>query len=333
MNRIGIVGTGNLGIVLGKQFNQLTSAEITAITDIDSAALSRTATKLGVPETSLYNDYERMLDDEPLDAILIVTPNGLHYEQTVAALDRELHVLCEKPLTINTADAEALVERDELNDTVLMVGYQRHLNPGFIEARKRWALGDLTPKFITAEITQDWRHHFDKGTNWRMDTALSGGGHLYTTGTHVIDAILWVTGLTPKYVTAEMEWHDDIERLDKQSSIIIEFENGAIANVSDSGIVPRTREHIHIWDDRGAVYLEGREWDNRTMKKVNEDGSELSPYMNGGERKTKPEAFIESIQENVAPPATARDALRTTIVKEAAYESAAINERIEITGL
>ncbi|MFH5800747.1 Gfo/Idh/MocA family protein [Haladaptatus sp. CMAA 1911] len=330
VSQIGIVGTGGLGGILGEQFNRLPSAEVSAIADIDPAALSKTATRLAVPETSLYEDYERMLDDESLDAVLIVTPNGLHYEQTVAALDRGLHVLCEKPLTIDLADAKALVERDEASDSVLMVGYQRHLNPGFIEARERWALGDSTPTFVTAEITQDWRHHFEKGTNWRMNTSLSGGGHLYTTGTHIIDAILWVTGLTPKYVTARMDYHGDDERLDTQSSIVIEFENGTIANVFDSGIVPRTREHIHIWDDQGAMYFDGREWEDRTMKKITGDGSEVSPYADSGERKTKPEAFIESIRENETPPATARDALRATIVKEAAYESAATNERVEV---
>ena len=330
---VGLVGVGSLGIRIGRQFVELPTAELGAVADVDAESLDEAGDELDVPKRSRYTDYSAMLDEEPLDALAIATPNGLHYEQTMAALDRDLHVLCEKPLATSVEDAHEILERTRTSDQVVMVGYQRHLNPAYDLARDRWALGEREPTFITGEITQDWRSYYETMDNWRMDPELSGGGHLLNVGTHVIDAILWTTGLTPTHVNAHVDFHDDDQIFDRQSSIIIEFDNGAVANVSDTGMVARTREHVHIWDDEGAVYLEGREWDERTGLTIDVDGTEHEPYLDYDRRLSKGTAFIESIETGAEPPATVRDGFLATLVTMAAYESGRRNERVELAEL
>jgi predicted dehydrogenase len=333
LERIGLIGVGSLGIRLGQQFTELPDSELVALSDVDSEGLAAAGRELGVPERSLYESYEEMLDGESLDAVAIATPNGLHYDQAMAALDRSLHVLCEKPLATDATDAYELTQRAESSDCTFMVGYQRHLNPAYDIARERWALGDREPTFITGEITQDWRSYYETMENWRMDPALSGGGHLLNVGTHVIDAILWTTGLTPTHVNAYMDFHDENEMFDRQSSTIIEFENGAVANVSDTGLVSRTREHVHIWDDEDAVYLEGQEWDDRTGYVIDDQGTEHRPYQGYDRRLSKGTAFLEAIKSGAEPPATARDGLKAVIVTMTAYESGRRNERVALTDL
>ncbi|WP_137290529.1 Gfo/Idh/MocA family protein [Natronorubrum halophilum] len=328
--RVGLVGLGSLGIRLGRQFDSVPNTELVAIADINEDNLVEAGSELEVAASARYTDYETMLAEEPLDAAAIATPNGLHYAQVVAALERDLHVLCEKPLATSVEDARDLYRRNQETDRVIMLGYQRHLNPAFIMARERWATGDNDPTFITGEITHDWRSYYESMDDWRMSPELSGGGHLLNVGSHVIDAILWVTGLTPTHVNANVEFHDEDEIFDKQSSITIEFENGALANVSDSGIVACTREHIHIWDDDGAVYLEGREWDERTGYTIDAEGTEHDPYLDYHGRQTKAEAFIEAVREGTEPPITVQDAFRTMIVTMAAYESGRTGERIDL---
>lgn len=328
--RVGLVGLGSLGVRLGRQFDAVAGAELAALAEVDSENLAEAGRELDVATSARYTDYETMLDEESLDAAAIATPNGLHYEQTVAAIERDLHVLCEKPLATTVEDARDLYRRERETDRVVMLGYQRHLNPAFIMARKRWAAGDSEPTFITGEITHDWRSYYETMNDWRMDPELSGGGHLLNVGSHVIDAILWVTGLDPIRVDATVEFHDDEEIFDTQSSITIEFENGAVANVSDTGIVACTREHIHIWDDEGAVYLEGREWDERTGYTIDAAGTEHDPYLDYHGRQTKAEAFVEAVHEGTEPPITVRDAFRTMIVTMAAYESGRTGERIDL---
>jgi predicted dehydrogenase len=330
---VGLVGIGSLGIRLGRQFAELPGSELVAISDVDGDALATAGDELDVPESSQYGAFEEMLDAEPLDAVAIATPNGLHYDQAMAALDHELHVLCEKPLATDVSDAYEVARRAEASDRTVMVGYQRHLNPAYKLARNRWALGDRDPRFITGEITHDWRSYYESMDDWRMDPGLSGGGHLLNVGTHVIDAILWTTGLTPTHVNAYMEFHDEDEIFDRQSSTTIEFDGGAVANVSDTGIVARTREHVHIWDEEGAVYLEGREWDDRTGFVIDDEGTEHRPYQGYDRRLSKGTAFLEAIETGREPPATAADGLKAVIVTMAAYESGRRNERVALADL
>ncbi len=328
--RVGLVGLGSLGIRLGRQFESVSDAELVAVADINEENVTEAAQEFD--DVTGHTGYETMLDAAALDAVAIATPNGLHYDQTVAALDRDLHVLCEKPLATNVEDARDLYRRDQRTDQVVMVGYQRHLNPAFIEAHERWAAGDADPTFITGEITHDWRSYYETMDDWRMDPQLSGGGHLLNVGSHVIDAILWVTGLEPTGVDATVVFHDEEQVFDTQSSITIEFDNGAVASVSDTGVVACTREHIHIWDDNGAVYLEGRDWKERTGYTIDAESTEHHPSLDYHGRQTKAHAFTESVREGTQPPITVRDAFETTLVTMAAYESGRTGERVDLTG-
>ena len=330
---VGLIGVGSLGIRLGRQFVELPDSDLVAISDVSVDGLSAAGDELGVPERSRYQAYEEMLDAESLDAVAVATPNGLHYDQAMTALDHDLHVLCEKPLATDVDDAHELTERAESSDRTVMVGYQRHLNPAYDLARDRWAEGTRDPTFITGEITQDWRSYYETMDDWRTDPELSGGGHLLNVGTHVIDAILWTTGLTPTHVNAHVDFHDEDEVIDRQSSTIIEFDGGAVANVSDTGVVARTREHVHIWDDEGAVYLEGREWDDRTGFTIDDEGTEHRPYQGYDRRLSKGTAFLEAIETGEEPPATARDGLKAVLVTMAAYESGRRNERVALADL
>ena len=318
--RIGVVGAGYIGTYVGSQFHAHRSTAIAAVTDIDESTRDETADAFGVPAESRYADYERMLADERLDAVLIGTPHTLHYEQCVAALERDLDVLVDKPMTTDLEHARDLRDRVADSERVLMVGYQRHLNSSFRSARERWQEGDRDPSWITAEVCQDWIDRFE-GT-WRRDPDLSGGGYLYDTGSHLLDAVLWTTGLTPAAVSANMDFVDDEERVDERADLTIRFENGATASVSTYGAAPCVREHIHAWDDDGAVYLEGREWDPREVVEIDDDSGERDPYIDHSTSPNKADAFVDAVLGDEEPPATAEDGLRVTAVTEAAYESA-----------
>lgn len=326
--RVGVVGCGFIGQTVGGDFRWDDRASLAAITEIDDETRAAVGDDFDLPATARYDDYERMLEEADLDAILVATPHTLHYEQIIAAMDRGLHVLCEKPLATDLEHAQDLVDRAESADEVLMVGYQRHLEAGFRKARKRWASGDAEPRFITAEITQRWIDGV--GGTWRTDADHSGGGFLYDTGSHILDAICWTTGLDPAWVSAEMTFHDDAERVDSRALVTIGFENGATATVSVFGDAPAVREHIHIWDDDGAVYLEGREWEPRRYSEVDGHSTTTTPYMRENEW-TKAGAFLDAIVDGRDPPATARDALVVTAITEAAYESARTGDRVDVS--
>ncbi|ESP87018.1 Gfo/Idh/MocA family protein [Candidatus Halobonum tyrrellensis] len=329
----GLIGLGGIGSNLAAEVRTHPDARLDAVVDVNEESLARATDEFGLDESACYTDETAMYDERDLDAVVIATPPAFHYDQILDAFDRGLHVLCEKPVVVDTAEARAVAERAADEPTVLMAGYQRHLNPGFVAGRERWAEGDREPTFLTGELTQDWRHHFEAGTNWRLDPEVGGGGHLFSVGTHVVESVLWMTGLTPASVEAEMEFYADTDRIDTRSALNVRFENGTVASLADSAVCPVTREHIHVWDDAGAVYLDGKDWERRTLTLVDADGSESTPDLAYDEAPTKVEAFVESVRTGSAPPATAEDALRVTALLDAAYESARTGERVPVTGL
>lgn len=325
---IGIVGVGFLGTSIGSQFQDVDGVTVAAVADVDSENLAEAGEQFDVPPGSRYEGHAAMLDGEDLDALAVTTPHTLHYEAVVAGLDRGLHVYCEKPLVTSLEDAYDLAERDAENDLVLQVGYQRHLHPMFVRARERWAGQEDEPRFMTYEITQDLFGGL--GDSWYADPELSGGGQIYSTGTHVIDALLWTTDLEPDSVTAQMDIEEGTERLDKHAALTVRFENGSVATLGISGETACNREHFHGWDGDGGLYVDVANWSESEMTLVHGDGSEESPDVDD-EGPTKAQAFADAVREGTAPPATARDALRATAVQEAAYESHHSGEAVDVS--
>ncbi len=335
--RIGVVGGGFIGTTVGAGFRDHDAARIETLVDIDEPTLHEAGGELGVDPKGRYTDYETMLDAEAetLDAVLIGTPHTLHYEQILAAFERDLHVICDKPLTTDIDEARDLVARDNRREEVLMVGYQRHLDPAFIRARQLWAEDDREPRWITAEVCQEWVDPFED--TWRQNPDLSGGGYLYDTGSHLLDCILWTTQLTPEAVSATMTFIDEDSaeprsagsraaaprgRVDGSGSVTVRFTTGATATFSYSGETPCMREHIRMWDQQGAVALDTHDWEPSEYVEIDADNGEYRPRIKPSRRRTKADAFIEAIRTGEEPAATALDGLRVTAVTEAAYESA-----------
>ena len=327
---MGLIGTGFIGNVLGRQFHAHPQADVEAVCDPDEEAGDESAERYAVPRDARYADREAMLDGdrEDLDAIVVGSPHAFHHAQILAGLDRDLHVFCDKPLTVDLDAAREVRRRANESDRTVMIGYQRHLNPAFLRARERWHSDGPEVRSITASITQNWIPRFED--SWRTDPDLSGGGNLYDTGSHLLDAVLWTTGLTPERVSADMDFADEAERVDERANVLIRFANGATADVSVFSDAPCVREHVHIWDEEGAIYLEGREWEPRTLTEISADSADHTPYIDRDDQQSKADAFLEAISENAAPPATVADALRVTAVTEAAYESARTGEWIDV---
>jgi predicted dehydrogenase len=330
MLRTGLIGMGGIGAHLAREVRDHPDGELAAVVDVDREKLQRANEEFDVDESALFTDADEMYAGTDLDAVIIATPPGLHDDQIHAAFDRDLHVLCEKPVVVEQSAARRLRDRVADGDLTFMAGYQRHLNPGFVAARERYLEAGHEPSHVTGELTQDWTYHFETETNWRMDPELGGRGHLFSVGTHVLESVLWITGLTPETVSAEMEFHDDEGLIDKKASLSIRFENGAVASLADSAVAPVTREHIHVWDDEGAVYIDGEDWGRRYLTVIDEEGDERQPDLGYDDAPTKFAAFADAVQTGEDPPATVGDVYVVTALLEAAYESARTGDRITV---
>jgi predicted dehydrogenase len=323
--RIGIVGTGQFGTRIGRQVRSLPDATVAALADVDGDALATAGTALGVPAERRFADYQELLADVDLDAVVVATPHALHYEQITAALDGGLHVLSEKPLVVDLDHNRELLARAESGETVLMVGFQRHLDAAFRRARERYDDGPAVTH-VTAEVIEDWIGPFE-GT-WRTDYELSRGGYLTDTGRHVVDAVLWTTGLDPVSVRAEMDFPKP--NVEKRATLDVAFEGGARAVIAAVGDARSVRESYHVWDEDGGVRIFGRGWGDRKFARTDDTGDEYRPLLDRFGQRTKAEAFVDAIRAGEPLPATPRDAFRTQAVVEAAYESVESGERVAV---
>lgn len=190
MIRVGAVGLGKMGLSHQALLNAHPGVELAAVCDSSSYVLGVLRKNVGV---STYGDYGEMLAKEDLDAVLIATPSRFHAEMVESALARGLHVFCEKPLTLDPADAERLAETARERDLVTQVGYHNRFVATFAEVKAlldAGAIGEVTNAFGEAYGPVVLKA---KGKTWRSQRS-EGGGCLYDYAAHVVNLVNWYLG-------------------------------------------------------------------------------------------------------------------------------------------
>jgi predicted dehydrogenase len=251
--RVGFIGCGGIATGHFKRLLEVPEAEVVALNDTSQESLKRFIER--APQAAAlptFADYRQMLDQVEMDAVEIATPHTMHFEQAMECLNRGLHVLLEKPMVCCVDHAKQLIAKANEKNLVVVVSYQRHYDGGYRYVRaavQKGVLGKL--HFISAMQAQNWY----PGPGWRGDPELSGGGQLNDSGSHLVDIILWTTGLVPDEVFAYIE--NLGARVDILSALSVRFEGGALANISVVGHSPGWWEDFSIWGDKGAIYLRG----------------------------------------------------------------------------
>ncbi|MGH2344726.1 MAG: Gfo/Idh/MocA family protein, partial [Chloroflexota bacterium] len=161
-------------------------AEIVAICDVNEVLLETMAGRFAVPRS--YTGFEDMLEAEQLDGICIATPNRLHTPMVRAALTRGLHVLCEKPLTLDTAEAESLLGEARASGLTHAINFSNRPNPAVAYVKEKIDDGALGRIYeIHLAYMQDWLSDPNAPYTWRNSRAESGSGALGDIASHVLD--------------------------------------------------------------------------------------------------------------------------------------------------
>ncbi len=189
--RAAIIGTGGISTVHMAGYKALPNVEVAAVCDIDLPKAQKYAEKYGVDAAHVYADYHEMLAREEIDCVSVCTWNAAHAPATIAALDAGKHVICEKPMALNTEEARAMQAAADRNNRILMIGFVRRYGndcrvvKDFIDSG---AVGDI----YYAKATYLRRHGCPGG--WYGDKSYSGGGPLIDLGVHVIDLSRYLMG-------------------------------------------------------------------------------------------------------------------------------------------
>ncbi|SDO43034.1 Predicted dehydrogenase [Paenibacillus sp. yr247] len=251
--RVGMIGTGGISQWHARQLLELKEVEIKAITDTSSENREKFATKFSLTGVKQFSEYQAMLEQVELDAVVICSPHTLHFQQATDVLNKGLHVLIEKPMTCSSEEAEQLIATAEKAGKVLQVSYQRHFQPEFLFIRDAIANGEIGKlTSITASLYQEWK----QGTTglWRQVPELSGGGMLMDSGSHIIDVLLWTTGLTPVEVKPSLHLQGAPVEIDSFTSI--RFAEGAVAGLNVVGYAPCWHETYVFCGEEGGIFYD-----------------------------------------------------------------------------
>jgi predicted dehydrogenase len=198
-----VVGAGFIGPVHVEALRRL-GVTITGILGVDDKESNSAKEKLGLPKA--YKNIDEVLGDKTVHAVHLAVPNVLHYELAKKAVLAGKHVLCEKPLAMNSKESAELVELARSKKVAAAVCYNVRFYPLNLEARARVKNGDVGQIFaVNGSYTQDWLF-YDTDYNWRV--LADQGGELRAVGdvgTHWMDLIHSITGLEVEAVFADLK--------------------------------------------------------------------------------------------------------------------------------
>jgi len=239
----GMVGGGPgafIGDVHRKAINLDGLARITAgCFSRDREKTIETGLSLGIEDDRLYADYEEMAEkesgrDDGIDFVVVVTPNAAHYGAVKAFLSKGIAVVCDKPLTFSTEEAEELAELAKKNDVLFAVTYTYTGYPAVKHARELIARGDIGDiRFVNAEYPQEWlatptESEGNKQAVWRSDPKLSGRSNCTgDIGSHIENLVSYITGLRIESLSARLDRIVEGRRLDDNSTIMVNYAGGA----------------------------------------------------------------------------------------------------------
>jgi predicted dehydrogenase len=207
--KAGIIGTGFIGPVHLEALRRL-GVEVTALCDVGDRALA-TARQFGIPRA--FTDYQELVAAPDVDVVHIAAPNRFHRAMALAALRAGRHVVCEKPLALNTRETAAIVQVARRADTIFAVNYNVRFYPAVLELRRRVARGELGDiVHVHGSYFQDWLFK-DTDYNWRL--LPEEGGRLRAVadiGTHWMDTISFILGTPIHSVFADLGIHHRTRR-------------------------------------------------------------------------------------------------------------------------
>lgn len=258
--RLGIIGLGNMGKGHIGYLNrgEVSNVLLTAVSDYDPAGLEWAKQHVG-EQVALFADPYELMASGLVDGVLIATPHYSHPELAIAAFEKGLHVLCEKPAGVYTKQVREMNDAAACSNTKFSMMYNQRTNPLYQKLKDLNDSGELGEIRRTNWIITNWyrsQSYYDSGT-WRATWAGEGGGVLLNQDPHQLDLWQWTINMMPKRVRAFCYFgkHRNIE-VEDDVTAFVEYENGATGVfVTTTGEAPGTNR-LEISGDRGKVVIE-----------------------------------------------------------------------------
>lgn len=246
--RIGLIGAGAVAPLHARAATLLPDIEMTAVCDLLPAAAAAVAEPI---DAQAFTDYRDLIASGTTDAVIVNTPNSLHYEMSVAAMKAGLHVLVEKPMAITVEDCDRMTAAAARAGVVLRVGHIQHFLPektALVDAINAGEIGQV--QMIHDLRTTDYR----PGTRspWFLSPELAGGGAVMNIGAHCLDRVVWFGGAPAAVLSAQTLKRFGVA-VETDATITMRLTNGVVATVTIASDLPRRRDEVTVIGTGGSL--------------------------------------------------------------------------------
>ncbi len=252
----GIVGCGRIAERHAEHISKV--GVLKAACDVDLAK----ADALGAQyQCAGYPNIENLLANEKdIDVVSVCSPNGLHAQHAIAALNAGMHVLCEKPMAITAYDCQQMIHAAEKNNRQLLIVKQNRFNPPVVAVKKAINNGQLG-KIYSVQVNCFWNR--DAGyykNSWKGTKALDGGT-LFTQFSHFIDLLYWMVGDVEKAHTLTSNFaHKNVIEFEDTGVVALQFCNGALGSIhfTVNSHATNMEGSVTIFGESGTVKIGGQ---------------------------------------------------------------------------
>ena len=328
---LGLIGGGNISETHACAASAIPGVAVVAIYGTNVERVSRLSRECGA---RAYEDFRGFLEHRPMDFVAIGSPSGLHATHGIAAAQRGLHVLTEKPIDISTRRADELIQAAEKSGVKLGVMFQDRFKPE-IRRLKNWIDHGLVGKPLLVEASVKWYRpaEYYGQSKWRGTLALDGGGALINQGVHTVDLLLWLIGPVASVQARTATALHAIE-VEDTAIALLEFANGALGLLqATTAAFPGYPRRVEITGTEGTVLLE-----QDRIVTVNLKTARADVIASGASQDTEStsspvvtdfsghqaifEDFIRAIQENGTPLCDGHEGRRSVALIEEIYRAA-----------
>ena len=319
--RLGLIGCGgNMQRAHLPRLKADGGVEIVGVADPDESQAENVMKAWG-SEMAFYEDYRQLVRHEAMDAMVISSPHALHYEQVRLALQKGLHVLVEKPLTLASRQTKSLINLSDKLKLYLMVAYQRNYMAPYVYVRELIRQGELGElRGVVGYVTQNW----GQIRGWRLDPDLSGGGMFMDTGSHLVASVLWMTGLQPVELSAFTE--NAGKAVDTNMVVNVRFKGGGSGTLNTFGNAVQHDERVAIHGSEGCLVFHLHNWQVQSVLH-NDAPLEIPPEISDT---TPDQVFFDLIRSDGQGYSPPDFALQVARFSEAAYRSAAAKKAVKV---
>ncbi len=253
----GIIGCGRIAQRHAEHISKM--AELKAVCDVKQERAKELSAKYVCRQ---YAQIDELLSSEPsIDVVSICTPNALHADHTIKALNAGKHVLCEKPMAITSSDCRRMIDAAEKAKKNLFIVKQNRFNPPIMEMKKAIDQGRLG-KIYSLQLNCFWNRNdrYYEESDWKGKKSLDGGT-LYTQFSHFIDLLYWMVGDVASVQSITKNFaHPRTVQFEDTGVVLLQFQNGAIGtiNYTVNSFKKNMEGSITLFGEKGTMKVGGQ---------------------------------------------------------------------------